>query len=74
MREKQRLCEPRGPRTGVSTRKSDDLARGPRTSEQSEEVWGGLVWGGYEEVWGGLSASERCEAAFLSEKLCESDN
>ena len=25
-------------------------------------------------VWGGLPASERCKAAFLSEKLCESDN
>ena len=32
----------RGPRTGVSAHKADDLARGPRLFERSENMWGGL--------------------------------
>ena len=31
-----------GLRTGVSTHKADDLARGPRLFERSENMWGGF--------------------------------
>ena len=33
-------------RAGVCTYETRELARGPRLFERSENMWGGLVWGG----------------------------